>query len=336
MSDGLQPLSPEEGVDRFLRHHRPGVRETSFRNAKHRLSVFLEWCDERDIGNLNDLDGRELADFVDWRRVDVAPITLQKQLSSVRQALRWWADIEAVDEGLAEKLHSPDLPDGAQSKDVFLEPRRAKAALEYFDRHHYGSRDHALIALLWRTGMRRSAAQSIDVDDLEPDDHAVRVEHRPENGTTLKNGDDGNRWVYLGPKWFAVLTAYRDNPDRPRVTDDHGRQPLFTTQQGTRPTGDTIYKWVVRALHPCTYGECPHDETPRSCDARGSDGHPAQCPSARSPHAIRRGAITHHLNQETTPEVVSERMDVSLEILYEHYDARTEREKMEVRRENLP
>ena len=336
MSDELQPLSPEEGVERFLRHREPSVRETTYRNAKHRMSVFLEWSEETGLENLNELDGRKLADFVDWRRGDVAAITLQKQLSSVRQALRWWSDIEAVDEGLAEKLHAPELPDGAESKDVFLDEQRAKAALEYHDRHHYASRDHAMLTLLWRSGMRRSAARSIDVDDLEHDDHAVRVEHRPEAGTTLKNGDDGNRWVYLGPRWFQVLADYVDNPDRKTVVDDYGRRPLFTTRLGTRPTGDTIYKWVVRALHPCTYAECPHDRSIETCEARGRDAAVSKCPSARSPHAVRRGAITFHLNEDTAPEVVSERMDVSLDVLYEHYDARTEREKMAVRRQNLP
>lgn len=336
MSDELQPLDPEDGVDRFLEHRKPSIRETSFRNAKHRMSIFLEWCDERGVENLNDLDGRKLNDFVRWRRPQVAPITLQKQLSSVRQALRWWADIEAVESGLAERLHSPELPDGAESKDVHIEPDRVEAALKYFRRRHFGSQDHALISLLWRTGMRRSAARSIDVDDLEEEHHAVRLEHRPETGTTLKNGEDGNRMVYLGPDWFNVLVAYRDHPDRQEVVDDYGRKPLFTTSRGTRPTGDTIYKWVMRALHPCTYGECPHDRTPSSCEARGYGAKLAQCPSARSPHAVRRGAITYHLQEDTTPEVVSERMDVSLEVLYEHYDARTEREKMEVRRDKLP
>ncbi|WP_126662004.1 tyrosine-type recombinase/integrase [Haloterrigena salifodinae] len=336
MNDDLQPLTPSEGVDMFLEHRQPSIRESSMQNARHRLSVFLEWCEEQEIDNLNDLTGRDLSLFVSWRRGDVAPITLQKQLSSVRMALRWWADIEAVDDGLAEKLHAPELPDGAESREVFLAADRAKQALRYFDRHHYASRDHALIALIWRTGMRRGAVRALDVDDLDEDDQAIRVEHRPETGTPLKNGDGGSRWVYLGPRWFQILSDFVENPDRKDVVDEHGRRPLFTTRQGTRPTGHSIYKWVIRALHPCTYAECPHDRTPSGCEARSSDSSPSKCPSARSPHAVRRGAITNHLNEETAPETVSERMDVSLEVLYEHYDARTEREKMAVRRQDVP
>lgn len=265
----------------------------------------------------------------------MAPITLQKQLSSVRQALRWWADIEAVQEGLAEKLHAPELPDGAESNDVFLSPDRAETALRYYEEHHYASRDHALIALMWRTGMRRGAVHSLDVDDPDAEEYAVRVEHRPETETKLKNGDDANRWVFLGKRWYDILADYRDNPDRKEVVDEYGRRPLFTTKIGSRPSKDTIYKWTVTALHPCTYDECPHGTTPEECGARGRDRIPAKCPSARSPHTIRRGAITNHLNKEIAPETVSERMDVSLEVLYEHYDARTEREKMAVRRQQL-
>lgn len=336
MSEELQPLTPSEGVDMFLEHRSPSIRESSMQNARHRLSVFLEWCEEEEIDNLNDLTGRDLSLFVSWRQGDVAPITLQKQLSSVRMALRWWADIEAVKDGLAEKLHAPELPDGAESREVFLAADRAKQILRYFDRHHYASRDHALIALIWRTGMRRGAVRALDVDDLDEEDLAIRVENRPETGTPLKNGDGGSRWVYLGPRWYQILEGYVNNPDRPDITDEHGRRPLFTTQQGTRPSGNSIYKWLMRALHPCTYTECPHGRTPSDCEARGKDGNLAECPSARSPHAVRRGAITNHLNEETAPETVSERMDVSLEVLYEHYDARTEREKMAVRRQDIP
>lgn len=64
VSDDLQPLSPEEGVERFLKHREPSIRESSMRNARHRLSVFLEWCEHAEIENLNEMDGRKLSAFV--------------------------------------------------------------------------------------------------------------------------------------------------------------------------------------------------------------------------------------------------------------------------------
>lgn len=150
----------------------------------------------------------------------------------------------------------------------------------------------------------------------------------------LIHGEAGERWVYLGPRWFQVVDDHLNNPDRNDVTDEYGRRPLITTQRG-RPTGDTIYNWVNKATHPCEIEECPHDRDPATCEARGTDGYPSKCPSARSPHALRRGAITSHLNDDVAPETVSERMDVSLEVLYDRYDARTPREKMEVRKRRL-
>lgn len=171
-----------------------------------------------------------------------------------------------------------------------------------------------------------------DVDDLRPDDHAVVLEHRPEQGTKLKNGENGERWVYLGPRWYQVLDDYSEQ-NRHDVTDEYGRRPLLTTRYG-RPGIQTPYQWVCHITQPCEYGECPHDRDPLECDAR-ENGKRSQCPSAVGPHAVRRGAITSHLAESVSPEVVSERMDVSLEVLYKHYDVRTDREKMQVRKEDI-
>ena len=337
VSDDLEPLSPEEGIERFLRHREPSVRESTMRNARTRLRFFREWCEEREIENLNTLTGRDLADFVAWRRGDVAAVTLQKQLSTIREALRFWADIEGAHDGLAEKVHSIELPDGAASRTVHLDAERAHDILDYLGEHHYASRDHVVMVILWRTAMRRSALRAIDVDDLQPEDHAIELKNRPDTGTKLKNGDNGERWVYLGPTWFNPIEDYLDNPDRYDVTDEHGREPLITTPNG-RPTGDSIYTWVNWLTHPCKIGGCPHDRDPSdtsTCDALGTYGSPSKCPSAVGPHAVRRGSITYHLNRNVTPELVSERCDVSLDVLYEHYDVRTNREKMEVRKDRL-
>jgi len=323
-----------EGVERYLSYREPSVRESTMANARTRLRHFLAWCREREIENLNELTGRDMADFVSWRRGEVKALTLQKQLSTVRAAIRYWADIEGVSEGLAEKVHAPEVPDGAESRDVKLSRERAEAILSYLDRHHYASRTHVVMMLLWNTGMRRGALRSLDVDDLRPDDNALVIEHRPDQGTKLKNGEDGERWVFIGPQRFTVLDDYVSQ-ERIEQVDEFGRRPLITTRNG-RPTGDTIYSWVNRATRPCEFRECPHDRDPETCDAVGAGGYASRCPSARSPHGLRRGHITHYLNESVPPETVSERADVSLGVLYQHYDARTQREKMEVRKESLP
>ncbi|RNJ25484.1 tyrosine-type recombinase/integrase [Halosegnis longus] len=335
MSDNLRPLSPEEGIDRFIQMRKQnGNRETTLQNDKTRMNHFQEWCEDvEEIENLNNLTGRQLSTFVEWRCEQVSKVTVRKQLSSLREALRYWANIEAVPTGMAERIYSPQLKNLDDAKTVHLEPDRAERMLEYYDRYRYASRDHVVLAILWRTGMRRSAIRSLDVGDLEEEEHAVKLEHRIEEGTRLKNGEGSERWVFLGPKWFQIVKDYLNNPDRNDVTDEYGRRPLITTDG--RPTGDTYYKWVNRITQPCEYGECPHDRDPETCEARGSEGYPSRCPSSRSPHAVRRGAITEHLRKGTNPEVVSERMNVGLETLYKHYDARSERDKMAVRKDAL-
>jgi hypothetical protein len=64
-------------------------------------------------------------------------------------------------------------------------------------------------------------------------------------------------------------------------------------------------------------------------------GSESLCPSSVSPHAIRRGAITHHLNSDVPETAVGDRANVSQGVLEKHYDQRSKRDKMEQRREHL-
>ncbi|SFR37250.1 Site-specific recombinase XerD [Halogeometricum rufum] len=329
----LEPLDPEVAVEQYLDSRRPSVTDSTYRNSKNRLGHFLDFLEEEEIDDMNDLTGRTLYNFVAWRRGDIAPITLQKQLSSLRVFLRWAADVEAVPEGLAEKVHSPELPDGAEARTVVLEEERAEAILEHLNRYEYASRRHVCFSLLWRTGMRISSLHALDLQDLRPDDCAVDLVNRPETDTRLKNGNSGERWVYLGPRWYQVVEDYVD-ANRYDVTDDHGREPLVTTKQG-RAHKLTVQKWIYSTTRPCMMHDCPHDEDPQTCEAMEGYQQASKCPSSRSPHTLRRGAITSHLLDGVPPEVASERMDVSLEVLYRHYDARSPGEKMNQRKKFL-
>jgi hypothetical protein len=94
----------------------------------------------------------------------------------------------------------------------------------------------------------------------------------------------------------------------------------------------TIRNNIYQVTAPSFIGdECP-------CDV-GADGHTyhdtVDCPESVSPHAIRRGAITHHLRTDTPKTVVSDRCDVSQDVLDCHCNELTEAEKMERRRQYL-
>jgi hypothetical protein len=132
---------------------------------------------------------------------------------------------------------------------------------------------------------------------------------------------------------MAIVTDYIEARRTPS-TDEHGREPLFTTREGNRVSRQIIYKNIVGYTRPCIFtNNCPHNRKIESCEAYQQKRQAPSCPSSTSLHPIRRGSITYHLNQGWPKEEVSERCDVSVDVLEKHYDNRTEEEKRERRRE---
>ncbi|WP_243637929.1 hypothetical protein [Natrarchaeobius oligotrophus] len=175
----------------------------------------------------------------------------------------------------------------------------------------------------------RGANLAIDLDDYEPDEQCVWLRHRPESDTPLKNQDAAERPLALDDYYCDVIDEYI-RFHRHDVVDDYGREPLITSDRGRLSSGQIRSK-VYQLTQPCLYDECPHDRDPEDCEARFY-GHYSECPSSLSPHTIRRGSITFQLREDVPEEIVSDRCDVSSDILDRHYDRRTGREKMEQRR----
>jgi integrase len=145
---------------------------------------------------------------------------------------------------------------------------------------------------------------------------------------------NSERYVGLSERVCGILDDWLA-VNHPGVVDDYGRNPLFATKLDrlSQNRGRTIAYQYTR---PCVYGdECPHDREIESCEARPtSESH--LCPSSESPHPFRRGAITYHLQEDTPERVVSDRMDVGMDVIERHYDQRSAREKLRQRRQYLP
>jgi len=334
MSDDLDPLSADTALELYLDHRKGEVSEQTLQTHRYRLKSFVEWCDENDILNLNELSGRDLHAYRVERREDggLKPVTLQGQLSTLRVFLDFCASIDAVPEDLREKILLPTVSGEEQASVSTLEYERAEAILEYLEKYKYASRQHVVFALLWRTGMRMGSLQSVDLDDFGRESPHLEIVHRPDEGTTLKNKHRGERFVALSPRLAELLEDYIGTM-RHDVRDEYGREPLVATREG-RPSTSSIRDWVYQATRPCIYAECPHGRDVDECEATAYD-QASKCPSSRSPHDLRSGAITAHLLDDVPVEIVSDRMNVSKDILDRHYDRRSPREQMEQRRDHL-
>jgi len=213
------------------------------------------------------------------------------------------------------------VPEEDQQRDEMLSAERAEEILTHLSDFYYASRKHVLVALLWETGIRIGAARALDVQDVSLENQHLQLVHRPDTGTALKNKTSGERLVAFSDDLAQVLKDYLENTRR-NVIDDHGREPLLSSQQG-RLARSSMRRYVYIITAPCFLGkDCP--DCVESTDVK--------CPEAVSPHAIRRGSITHFLTNDVPVQVVSDRMDVSRDVLDKHYDRRSEEVKLEQRR----
>jgi len=337
VSDELDPIPPATAVNLYLDHREPELSEKSLMNQRYRLNSFIKWCQSEGIESMNELTGRDLHEFRVWRRQgkgkkygEVSKVTLRGILTTLRTFLEFCASIDAVEQGMRERVLLPELEPEEASKDEKLDTDHARAILDHLNRYQYASREHVIFGILWHTGIRLGTLQALDLDDFDPDGQCLKLRHRPKEGTPLKNKRAAERSIALGDHYTKVIQEYVET-HRHSVTDEFGRHPLITSNQGRlsqTPIRSAVYQWT----RPCMVGGCPHGENPESCEYMTRDT-ASGCPSSRSPHGIRRGSITKHLRDGTPEEVVSDRMNVSSDVLDQHYDQRSEREKMEVRRE---
>ncbi|MFD1569776.1 tyrosine-type recombinase/integrase [Halorubrum laminariae] len=346
MSDeDLQPISPAEARDLHLEALQDEAADWTYQSHESHLRAFIEWCEEKgEIENMNDLSGRDIFQFRRWRREggysqgrvdEIAPRTLASALTVVRVFIKFCGQIEAVPVDFYERVDLPSLTKDDQVSDSTIQPERVPEILKYLAKYEYASRDHAIWALVWHTGVRLGGLRALDLGDLYVDVDKPRIElvHRPGKDTPLKNQMDGERTNRISNRVAEILQDYIDGP-RIENTDDHCRSPLFTTREGRishSAVRNTFYRWT----RPCAIGiSCPHGEDPETCeftDYTKMSG----CPSARSPHDVRKARVTRYRNDNVPRAIVSDRLNSSEDVLDLHYDRASDLEKAERRWEFL-
>jgi len=323
-------ITPKMAVERYLKERSSEIANSTAYNHNSLLSDFTEWCDRNDIEFINDLEAWDIGEYKVYREEEcgISGMTLYNQMTTLKVFIKWCESRGVVD-NLSERMLLPDREDAVRTET--LDSERAAVILQYCTKYAYASLKHVLFALLWDTGFRLGTAHALDVDDYHSDEQYVEVNHRPDEGTPLKNKEGGEREVNLHAWVCEIIDDYLAD-QRPDVTDEYDREPLLATRQGRAHT-TTLRQRIYCLTRPCAYGEgCPYDRHVETCEAN-TYKHASKCPDSLYPHAIRRGAITEWLDGGHSKELVSDRMDVSKKVLDKHYDTRSESEKRQLRRE---
>ncbi|WP_248515052.1 tyrosine-type recombinase/integrase [Salinarchaeum laminariae] len=357
--DDLESIEPAEAVEMWLDHQRSTRADSTIQTYSYRLSPFVEWCEQEEIDDLNQLGSRDVFRYESHRRAeDLTITTLNNQIGTLKLFLGFCERINAVEEGFPQKIEVPTPDDFSEMvSQEKLPASRAEEIREQLQRFSRASRRQAMFELLWHTGCRIGGLRALDLadlyfqeDDLERlrhrddvDEEVLEVvelpfvffQHRPDtDGTRLKNALESERPVGVTREVADRIQEYVTINRVP--AKEHGRRPLFTTQKGdsARVSKSSIRREVYIMTQPCRFGDCPHDRDPERCEAT-EHGLEARCPSSRSPHPIRSGVITYLRDQGWPPEAVGERVDATPETIRLHYDLPDKIRRMQSRRQHV-
>jgi len=350
--DGL-PYEPacipvEDAVGMYLSRRRSDPETTSGTVETHRkrLNYLIEFCESgstesEEIEYVCDIRGHHLEEYREWRRSEATvkvdtlrPKTLAEHMKTIRVFFRAMEQMEYVRPEMSNRVFVPDLSEENEVNDEILEYDRALNILDYIARANPGTKEHVVWVLFVKSGVRLGTVRAADLDDYHPNAEIphIKLRHRPESETPLKNGNSSERSVYLSEESARVLNRYIEH-NHDETTDKHGRMPLVGTTHG-RAAKSTIRGMVYKWTRPCKLNkECPHGKSPESCKAANNKENPSACPSMKSPHPLRKGYVTRLVKEGLHPKVVGDRVDADPETLEKHYDQSTDEEKMQARKE---
>lgn len=253
-------VSWEQAIEGFLRHLRDerGRSPNTVRAYLADVSDLAVFCTDHGVSSPQDIDLPVLrAWLAQGTRAGQARSTIARRAASARAFTAWCTrqGLCPVDPG--HRLASPKV---GTTLPTVLDQGQARQLLEFVARHDgsvVAMRDHAMLEVLYGTGIRVAELCGLDVGDIHEHNATLRV---------IGKGDK-ERTVPYGRPAGAALTVWL--AARPTMAKP-GEQALFVGERGAR-----IDPRMVRAV------------VQRLSDAAGVP--------VVAPHAMRHSAATHVL-----------------------------------------
>jgi integrase/recombinase XerC len=212
---------------RYLDHQRGASRHT-LRSYAADLSDFNAFLAREKVGGLAEADARAIRGWLaSLHDRKLARSSIARKLATVRSCLKYLARRGVVELNAARQIRSPKLPKRLPS---FLPKDESKELLDAdTERSEAGLRDHALLELLYATGLRVAECCGLDLDDVDRRRGAVRV--------MGKGGKE--RVVPAGDTALEALDAWL-------AFRGEARGALFTNSRGGRLGTRSVHRIVKR------------------------------------------------------------------------------------------
>ena len=248
------------------------------------LGFFLRYCDELDIDEWQDMDGRQLRGYITQRhRQGISGRSLRRNLSSVRAFYKYLLTRGEVNQNPAEGLVTPKT-DKRLPKTLDVE--QSTRLVEIKENKELAVRDRAILELMYSSGLRLSECVGLDLHSLDRADAMV---------TVLGKGNKTRR-VPVGKYALQAITEWLKL--RPQLAA-LGETALFVSVRGTRISARTVQQrfryWGIK---------------------QGLDTHV-------HPHMLRHSFATHLLESSGDLRAVQELLghaDISTTQIYTHLD----------------
>lgn len=217
----------EAAVSAFLQYLEVerGASPHTVRSYAADLREFTEFL-EREGASTAAADARMIRAYLarlHQRRL--AKSSIARKLATVRSCFRFLTRRGVIAQNPARQVRSPRLPRHLPS---FLPKDESKDLLDHaVESSESGRRDHALLELLYATGIRVAECCGLDCDDLDRSRGTVRV---------LGKGDK-ERLVPVGDTALQALDDYL-------AVREQTRGPLFTNRRGGRLTPRSVHRIV--------------------------------------------------------------------------------------------
>ncbi len=273
-------------IGRYLAHLRSERRLSPHTGSAYRrdLEALVAWCDTQNIGGWKQLDNFHIRTFAAHEHRDgLGPRSVQRRLSAVRGFFNYLIREGAIEANPAADIRAPKAPKRLPKT---LDVDQVASLLERPATDALARRDHAMLELLYSSGLRLAELAGLDVTDLDLADRTVRVLGKGAKTRILPVGRQASAALR---RWLADRAALARG----------GVTALFIGQNGRRLGARAIQRRIGRWAAATQLGVPVH------------------------PHLLRHSFATHLLESSRDLRGVQELLghaDISTTQVYTHLD----------------